>query len=93
MRQQNLVMSSETAPRSHAMTWAVTMLVLLLIYAASWPPVEIKMATRSPYGRSFIVRTPRWVDVMYRPMRFLGSTSWGHGPLVAYYYWWQKILK
>jgi hypothetical protein len=85
-------MSHDSAPRSHVMPWIACALAVLLLYAASWPVVEIKMTTRLGRGRSSLVITPRWVGVVYRPMRLLASTPWGHDPLSAYYLWWQKVL-
>jgi len=35
-------MSREPASKSRTLTWTVSALAVLLLYVASWPPIEIK---------------------------------------------------
>jgi hypothetical protein len=96
--QQNFAVSEEPARKSHVMTWIVSVLAVMLLYAASWPPIEIKVCGGDPEfgfysgGNRYPPAPPAWFIELYRPMHFLENTRWGHDPVGGYYIWWQKVL-
>jgi hypothetical protein len=89
-------MNDALGRKSHAVTWVVSVLTVLLLYAASWPPIELKVCGGNPYfGFSNIKRppAPAWIISLYKPMHFMDDLLWGHGdPLGRYYSWWRQKL-
>jgi hypothetical protein len=95
-------MSDDLPHKSHAMTWIVSVLVVLLLYAATWPLVEIKASlniktsvTLSPGGlqKGILRLTPAWIDVLYRPMHFLSDAHSRSNPAARYFDWWSSVLE
>lgn len=85
--------------RNHAQTWTLCLLGALILYAATWPPIEI-MAHRRAHWQAFmkygvpdiIVEAPPWIDVVYGPMHRLRRTPLLVGPLSNYHTWWWNML-
>ena len=102
-------MNDAPARKSHALTWTVSALgVLLLLYAATWPVVEInsrryEVVTTGPFSYAYLNDkstprlyrrvVPRWVDLLYRPMVLLRDLNDGDNPVSRYYTWWWAKLE
>jgi hypothetical protein len=84
-------MSQDSPSKSHAVLWIISVLAVLLLYAASWPPIELKVCGRDPEFSSGPT-PPAWVMTMYRPMHMLKNTRMGYDALDAYYYWWETVI-
>jgi len=97
--QQNLEMSGAGAHRSHVTIWIASLGAALLLYAASWPPIELKVCGGNPEfafysgGLRFPPPPPAWIVTLYRPMHYMETILWRHGdPVGRYYSWWKKRL-
>jgi len=85
-------MSHVSSLRSHAMTWIASVLAVLLLYAATWPVVEIKTTYIVDWTHGIFHARPKWVDRLYGPMQYLSSLNGGRNPLTLYHEWWEKWL-
>jgi len=90
-------MSDPLAPKSHTMTWTISVLAALLLYVATWPLVEIKTTTVTvtalANGNTWTTEAkPVWVDVLYWPLQKLRRLNGGQNALADYYLWWEARL-
>jgi len=91
-------MSPESSHKSHAMTWAICVMAMLLFYAATWPIVEIKSchfivtAMGGSKSRIDFVQPP-WLRVVYWPLHRLSGLNEGQNPVEQYHHWCQRHFK
>lgn len=77
------------------------MLVILLLYVATWPPVDLacagqprviqETATENQLVQVGIVERPKWVQAVYAPLLSVESWNDGRNPLVWYHDWWAHM--
>jgi hypothetical protein len=93
-------MSSERSGKSHALAWISAPLVGLLLYVATWPPIEIKATQVTHFtsstptgGVNFITQIvhPAWLGI-YSPLQRLRDSGGEHGLCARYWAWWQQLL-
>jgi hypothetical protein len=97
---------SSGSDRTHAAAWAGTLLVIAILYVATWPVVEIKTGTDGVFydiDRSgFIVLQPApWAKVLYKPIHWLANATSGEEPFITadsgllfrYWFWWKEELR
>jgi len=91
------MMSDGPDRKSHTMTWTVSVLaVLLLLYVATWPPIELKMTwyittnVEVDSAVQFKRVRPEWVEILYQPLHYLASLNQGANVVSMYYDCWAK---
>jgi hypothetical protein len=85
---QTLVMSERGSDKSHAMTWALSILTVPVLYLLTLPPVILLTLKLSPHPTS-----PSWLDVYCKPSNLIcKSVPPLQRPMSAYYKWWARVM-
>ena len=80
-------MSTEEKGKSHATTWIITLVAVLVVYVGSYGAVQ------ALYGlRRLPQPAPEWLKVTFAPLTWLHRNSPLKKPFDAYIWWWAKVL-
>ena len=91
---------SATSSSPTIKTWTLCLLGVIVLYIATWPPIEMKCTTVSvshmstldgPY-RSVSLSTPPALTVLYYPLNQLRLARDRKNPFEWYWYWWANRL-
>ena len=76
--------------RSHSLPWTLVPVLALLIYAATWPFVELHYVNslhQSPAMPRMRIDGPLWIVWFYTPMNLLRDSNAGQNPFGRYWDW------
>jgi hypothetical protein len=96
-------MSRDRSAKSNAVACTVALSVVLFLYVATWPPIEIKLSfirvsyerpPRKPNVFLYNSATPQpWLDTFYYPLHRLRDSDGQQNPLMEYWEWWFQFFR